>query len=431
MKIGFVSMPLMGHLNPMIALARKLKSRGHQVVFLGFPDIGPTVRAAGLNFVPCAEKVYPEGTMAKLYSPVSKLSGLEVSHWSVRETSRALFTAAAENLPQKLLENGIEVMVIDTIHSFIELVPMSLGIPYVHVWNVLHVDFTGATPPCFFDWPHETTPEARARNLEGVKTTGEIFAPIVPLAMAYAEKVGLKVDWSAPGATVSKLAVVSQTPKEFDFTGTPWPPQFHYAGPFTDNEGRDPVAFAWEKLNGKPLIYASLGTLVNGLDRIYRTILEAVQKLPEVQLVLSVGNNINLDDLGPIPSNAIVVRKAPQIELLKRAELCITHAGFNTTLECLTQGVPMVAIPIAYDQPGVAARILHHGVGEFLKVENLTADRLLELIQKVLSNPGYRDKARYFQKVIAETKGLDLAADVVEQALQTALNQELAAQSVS
>jgi zeaxanthin glucosyltransferase len=430
MKIGFVSLPLMGHLNPMIALARKLKAREHQVIFLGFPDIGPIVRAAGLNFVSCAEKEYPEGSIDKIYGPVSKLSGLEVSRWTIREASTAHFTAAAEHLGQKLVENGVEAMVIDIIHSFIELVPMSLGIPYVHIWNVLHVDFTGATPPCFFDWPHETTPEGLARNIEGVKAAGEIFAPVGQLAMAYAEKIGLKVDWSVPGATVSKLAVVTQTPKEFDFPGTPWPPQFHYAGPFVDNEGRDPVAFPWEKLNGKPLIYASLGTLVNGLDRIYRTILEAAQRLPEVQLVLSVGNNIDLNDLGPIPSNAIVLRKAPQIELLKHAALCITHAGLNTALESLAQGVPMVALPIAYDQPGVAARISYHGVGEFLEIDNLTVDHLFKLIQKVMANPSYRDKAHYFQNVIAETNGLDLAADVVEWALQTALTQELSAQSV-
>ena len=78
----------------------------------------------------------------------------------------------------------------------------------------------------------------------------------------------------------------------------------------------------------------------------------------------------------------------------------------------------MVAVPIAYDQPGVAARILYHGVGEFLEIDNLTVGHLFELIQKVLANPGYRDKARYFQKVIAETQGLDIAADLVERAFQ-------------
>jgi zeaxanthin glucosyltransferase len=73
-------------------------------------------------------------------------------------------------------------------------------------------------------------------------------------------------------------------------------------------------------------------------------------------------------------------------------------------------------IPIGFDQPGIAARIAYHGVGEFIEVEQLTRERLSELIQKVLKNRGYRDKARYFQKVIVETRGLDLAADVIEQA---------------
>jgi zeaxanthin glucosyltransferase len=66
----------------------------------------------------------------------------------------------------------------------------------------------------------------------------------------------------------------------------------------------------------------------------------------------------------------------------------------------------MVAIPVAYDQPGVAARIAHHGVGEFLDIENLEADRLRRIIQEVLANPRYSEKAHWFQKVIAQSHGL-------------------------
>jgi zeaxanthin glucosyltransferase len=145
--------------------------------------------------------------------------------------------------------------------------------------------------------------------------------------------------------------------------------------------------------------------------------------------VLSVGGNINLDDLGAIPLNVMVVRTAPQIELLKHAALCITHAGLNTTLESLAQGVPMVAIPIGYDQPGVAARIAHHGVGEFPEIEDLTAERLQGLIQKVSDTPSYRDKARWFQKQIAQTCGLDSAADVIERAFKTNQRVDSAAES--
>jgi UDP:flavonoid glycosyltransferase YjiC (YdhE family) len=251
-------MPLAGHLNPMTALARRVQSRGHEVVFIGVPDDEPFARAAGLNFVPFCEDEYPAGSIAKLYSPVSKLHGLEVARWSLRKVHCDLFSAASKHLPQKLAETGVEALVLDPIHAFLELVPMSLGMPYAQVWNLLHFDLSGAAPPCVFSWPYETTPEALARNIEGVEAISETFAPVVPLAMSYAEKVDLEIDWSDPAATVSKLAVITQTPKEFDFPGIPWPAQFHYAGPFHDDQGREPVPFPWNKLTGKPLIYASL-----------------------------------------------------------------------------------------------------------------------------------------------------------------------------
>ena len=167
----------------------------------------------------------------------------------------------------------------------------------------------------------------------------------MPIAQSYAERNGLEIDWSNSAATVSKLAVITQTPKEFDFPIPHLPPQFHYAGPFHDNEAREPVPFPWEKLTRKPLIYVSMGTLVNGLNNLYGTILDTVGEFSEMQVVLSVGRNFNPVDLEPIPSKTIVVRTSPQIELLKRAALCITHAGLNTALEALAQGVPMVAIP--------------------------------------------------------------------------------------
>lgn len=93
------------------------------------------------------------------------------------------------------------------------------------------------------------------------------------------------------------------------------------------------VLVPWDKLTDKPVIYSSLGALVNGRYDVYKHILEAVEPLEDVQVVLSVGKNINPENLGTIPSNTIVVRSAPKIELLNRAALCITHAGLNTTLE--------------------------------------------------------------------------------------------------
>jgi MGT family glycosyltransferase len=402
----------------MAALARKMRSRGHEVVFIGIPDIESTIRAAGLTFIPYCENEFPVGSLNHYLAPISKLHGLAAVQQTNLHLTPDLAKAAFEHLPGLIKKIGVEGLVMDTLHRFLELIPMSLNIPCVHIWNTLHIDGTGTTPACIYDWPHEDTPEARVRNLDGLKKLGAMAAPTLDVAKAYAEKAGPRIDWSNPATAVPRRAVITQTPKEFDFPGIPWPPQFHYAGPFHESENHAPIPFPWAKLNGKPLIYASLGTLVNGLDHVYKTILEAVGKLPDVQVVLSVGTNIDPDILEPIPQNTIMVRKAPQIELLKRAALCITHAGLNTTLESLAQGVPMVAIPIAYDQPGISARIAHHGVGEFVDLDNLSVNNLLQLIRKVLTNRTYADSAQHFKEVIAKTRGLDIAADVIERTFQ-------------
>jgi len=418
MKIGFVSMPFSGHLNPMTALARKLQSRGNEVVFFGVPDVEPFARAAGLDFVPYGEAEFPVGSIDKFYGSVATMRGFEVVRHTCMDLNPHLTRVTFDYLDEKITTTGVEALVIDTIHFFIELVPLSMSIPYVHIWNVLHLDFSGATPPSLFSSPLDTSPEGINRNVENIHKMGAILGPLAEVARSYAKRVGLKIDWDDPGATVSKLAVITQTPKEFDFPGIPWPAHFHYAGPFHDDKGREPVPFPWQQLTGKPLIYASLGTLVNGLEEVYKHILKAVRPLEDVQVVLSVGKNINPENLGPIPSNAIVVRSAPQIELLKRAALCITHAGLNTVLESLAQGVPMVAIPIAYDQPGTAARIAYHGVGELVELDELTTEGLRGLIEKVLQDPSYRERAGYFRKVISKTRGLDVAANIIEQAFQ-------------
>jgi len=432
MKIGFLSMPVMGHLNPMTALARKLQSRGHEVVFIGVPDAEPVARAAELQFVPFCENEFPPGSVAEKWSGVAKLHGLEVVRYTARELTPALVKAALEHLPGKIAETGVNALVLDATYRFLEIVPMHLRLPYVHIWTALHFDFSGSTPLALYGWPHETNPEAIARNVAGLQIVREIRGTLLPIARSYAERNGLEIDWNNPAATVSKLAVITQTPKEFDFPIPHLPPQFHYAGPFHNNEGRAPVPFPWEKLTGKPLIYASMGTLVNGLNKVYGTMIDAVRAFPEMQAVLSVGRNFNPADLGPIPSNIIVVRTAPQIEVLKRAALCITHAGLNTTLEALAQGVPMVAIPIGFEQPGIAARIAYHGVGEFVEIGNLTTRRLSELIVRVKADPSYRDKARWFQKILRETRGLDVAADIIERVFgEHSGDEEVAATSLS
>ena len=400
----------------MTTLARELQSRNHDVVFISLPDGEPSVRAAGLTFLPCAAKEFPAGSLKERLRWLSKLQGEEALR-AMLQNAADRTEAMLNSLPATLAAAAVDAVVLDTVLFYTELVPISLGIPYAHVANALHFDYSGHTPLCFYDWPHETTPAALARNRKGVESFLETFAhPTIAIGRAYAERIGLDVDWDNPSATISKLAWITQCPREFDFQSSHWPPQFHHAGPFHDGAGRMEVDFPWERLTGEPLIYASMGTLMNGLADVFRMITAATEKRKGLQLVLSVGDQLDPEQIGSLPSNTILVRRAPQLELLRRASVCITHAGLNTALEALAQGVPQVAIPVTTDQPGVAARIAEKRTGLFVPLKELTASRLSLLLDQVLSDSTYRDNARYFQKVIAETNGLSKAADLLERA---------------
>jgi zeaxanthin glucosyltransferase len=234
---------------------------------------------------------------------------------------------------------------------------------------------------------------------------------------AWAKRAGLKVDWDDPTSTVSPWAWITQAPRAFDFDSSHWPPQFHHTGPFIDGQSREKVDFPWKRLTGEPLIYASMGTLMNGRPEVFRAIVAAVGRHKGLQLVLSIGHQLEPKQIGPVPSNAIVVQQAPQLELLKRATVCITHAGLNTVLESLAQGVPQLAIPITYDQPGVAARIAHKKTGVVTSLAELNADHLAGLLREVLNEPSYRANARKVQKAIAEANGLSVAANLIEESL--------------
>ena len=316
--------------------------------------------------------------------------------------------------------NQIDALVIDNIQLYAELAAIQLGIPYVRACGAMHLDFSGHTPLSSDGWPHEKTAAALARNRDGVRKFVQGVQKASGDLRAQAEAAGLKVDWDDLPSTFSPLAFITQVPKAFDFASSHWPSYFHHTGPFHDGKGREPVDFPWGRLTGEPLVYASMGTILNGRVDVFRTIVAALARNPGVQLVLSVGDRINPADLGPVPKNTIIAQRTPQLEVLKHASVCITHSGLNTVLESLAQGVPQVAIPVTFDQPGVAARIAHHKTGVVTSLDKLTPEHLSDLVNQVLEDPSYRNNARRMQVAISEANGLSVAADLVDRVLGAA-----------
>jgi zeaxanthin glucosyltransferase len=415
MKIGFIGLPNPGHLNPMSALARQLQSRNHDVVMFSVPVGESIARAAGLPFVPFAEREFSPDKLGEMLGTMSRLKGEGGLRFTVNAVA-ALNEVKWRTLPNLLSSTGIDALVVDNYDFYDEIIPMRLGMPYAIVSNALHFDYSGYTPLCVYDWAHENTSEAVKRNRQGVSKFTRMLIGSNAEVIAQAEKAGIKAHWEDPSSLFSDRPWITQCPREFDFESSHWPDHFHYAGPFHDGKGRVDFPFPWDRLTGEPIVYASMGTLQNGNAEVFRTIADAVSKHKGLQLVLAIGNVLHPEEIGPVPNNAIVVNNAPQLELLKKASVCITHAGFNTVLEALTQGVPQIAIPVTNDQPGVAARIADKKTGKTTSLDGLDASNLSALVDEVFNNPIYRDNSRSIQKAIAKKNGLFVAADLLEQA---------------
>jgi zeaxanthin glucosyltransferase len=112
---------------------------------------------------------------------------------------------------------------------------------------------------------------------------------IVP-AFARRRRIAWQIDFCQFVRSFLHVSVFA--PRAFDFESSHWPSQFHHTCPFHDGKGREKVDFPWERLTGEPLIYASMGTVMNGQVEAFRTIVAALAKHKDLQLVLSVGDRV-------------------------------------------------------------------------------------------------------------------------------------------
>jgi MGT family glycosyltransferase len=319
--------------------------------------------------------------------------------------------------PDAFRSVGVDLLLVDQAAPGGTTVADHLGVPYATVANALMFNIEWDIPPAATSWLPSRSALSRARNLLLYTTLRRLITPLIRTINERRASWGLPprpdpIDWFSP------FAEVCQQPAEFEFPRRRLPPHFHFTGPFQDPKARAPVPFPFEALDGRPLVYASMGTLQNRLLWIFRAIAEAADGLG-VQLVISLGGSADPEVLGSLPGSPLVVRAAPQLELLDRASLTITHAGMNTTLESLARGVPLVAIPITNDQPGVAARIAWTGTGLVVPPSRLTASKLRKAITRVLFEPSFKAEAARLRDAIARAGGLSKAADVVERLLET------------
>lgn len=412
--IGLITPAYTGHVSPMITLGRELQRRGHRVSVISTPDAEAEALSGKLEFITVGAREFPVGSLEKFTDTQGRLNGIRAMRFILKDLAKQA-EVQGRDLPDALRNKGVDALVVDQISTVGASVAELLDLPFVSLCSLLPLNTDVSVPPWTMPWVADESTPSMVRNRIGYRIGYLVQAPLANEANRQRLKWGLnhvKVD-----QTFSELAQIAQVPAAFDFPRKYSPACLHHTGPLHEDESPEPIPFPWERLDGRPMVYASMGTLQNRSEKVFRIIAEACSTL-DVQLVITLGHKgtrIPTD----FPGNPVIVDYAPQLELFKRASLYVGPGGGNTLTQSLEHGVPMVLIPVTFDNPGVAARGKYHGVAEFVPVTKLSARKLRKAIETVLSNPSYRDNVRKYQDVIRGMDAVSRTADIVEEAFRT------------
>ncbi len=403
-----------GHFNPTTTLIAELKRRGHEVTWIVSPDGVDRVRERGVKWVTMGEDRIPLGTLDAKLAELGSLSGIPAVKCSIR-IFREATEVILDEAPDLIRSCGASALIADEICFAARTISDMLEIPWITLCNALPLHPDPALSPVAPFLKHRTGPMARIRNRIAYRVGGTFLGPVHRVINKVRRHHGLgKYDFVYQN--VSDLATIAQIPREFDYPRINQPKWFHYVGGLHNDQHRAAVEFPYERLDGRALVYASLGTQQNRVLAVYKAIAKACSDLP-VQLVISMGGGVNAEDLGDLDGDPIVVKFAPQLELLKRARLVVTHAGLNTTIESIACGTPMLAIPITNDQPPIAARIAWKGCGEVVPFARANASRISKKLKSILEDDSYVENTRKLAQANRDAGGAEAAADIVERAI--------------
>ncbi len=393
------------HQMTMCAIGREIQKRGHDFRLFGTSFQAGQMRAPDIAFeVIGHERADP----AERYFEAAKTGSLPISATVNYMTSMA--DLLCTRLPAALQEHQIDFLLADQEEPGAATSADLAQIPYASICNSLPLNESPDIPPGFLQWHYSRSPLAILRNRIGYAARNFVIRGINDVLNRHRRAANLP-PYRKPDDSFSKTAQISQLVKAFDFPRKSPPRHLHYVGPF-QRQSLNPVSFPYERLNGLPLVYASFGTSFGHVLADMRTVVEVCSHLP-VQLVISLGGTQLNSDHVAFPPATIAVAYAPQHELLTLAAIVITHAGLNTTMEAVSQGVPLLAMPIAGDQFGVSARLSWHGAGLVLYRGHRSAAKVKAAIQSLLEHSRWKARAQKLGDAIGQCRGSADAAAIV------------------
>jgi MGT family glycosyltransferase len=399
----FFNVPTSGHVNPSLPVTAELVRRGEQIIYYLTPAYRAKVEATGATF-----RAYD--TIGDDYF---ERAGLDGSNPML--TARTMIETTHEIMPwmlEVLRAEKPDYVLHDSMCPWAWFAAKLLNIPSVSSMGLMVMT------------PNMLIKSGQLPGLVGaaLPNLGHLQA-FQKVAGELAHSYGVKVPNFADFLNMRGTITVNYTSSAFQPGGDKLAENILFVGPAIEPRG-DASGFPFEQLGDKPLIYISLGTVINQNTAFYRTCLQAFAGQP-YQVVMSVGQRTEITSLGAIPDNFIVRNHVPQLEVLQRTSLFVTHAGMNSVHESLYYNVPVILVPQQPEQNLVAWRAQQLGVGVKLDNSRVTVKRLRETAERVLGDESFRRNATTIGESLRSAGSYRRAADAV-----LALVKEKAAQPV-
>lgn len=385
-KIVFFCIPAHGHTNPTLGVVRELISRGHQVFYYSYNMMREKIEATGATFVSCDEYDQEQRLDAKDAVRVGK--DWAFSTQILVDTTLALDDTVCEHMR----ELNPDCIVADSMAVWGKAVALKLGIPFV----------SPTTTFAFNQYSAKIMKQSLRQMFGMIFSMTKINKNIKRLQeKGYPVKSVLDIIQND-----NNTDTIVYTSPEFQPCSETFSDKYVFVGPSIR-----PIENIFEKKSDK-LIYISMGTVINDSTEFYKKCIEALAN-KKYQVIMSVGNLINIEDLGAVPYNITISRFVDQIAVLSQADVFLTHCGMNSVNESLYYKVPLVMYPQTSEQDGVATRVEQLGAGIRLKYVN--AKSIKETIENVLHTKSYYEQAAKISEGFHKCTGVKGAADKIEQ----------------
>jgi MGT family glycosyltransferase len=419
-SIIIATVPIHGHVTPLLAVARHFVERGDRVRFITGSRFARTVEATGaqhLSLPPEADfddrldwdEVFPERAALKgAKAIVHDLENIFVRPGRVQHDA----VMAAH-----VTESADVVLTDPAFAGGAFLLGHPLGVrPPLIMCGVLPLMISSRdTAPYGMGITPFPGPIGRLRNAALAALTGKLFAPVTTIAdQMFHELHGRSTPFQILDWPRFAEAIVQFTVEDFEYPRSDAPETLHFAGPISASGSQAPRPRWWSELDGsRPVVHVTQGTIAN---RDYRQIIApTLQALAhdDVLVVVSTGGR-PLDTLPPLPSNARAAEYLPYDELLPRTAVYVTNSGYGGVQYALRYGVPIVATSGHEDKPEVAARVAWSGVGRRLNTETPAPAAVRRAVRAVLRDGRYRRAARRLAERMKAAGELQRLTEIVD-----------------